>query len=43
MNIEEMDKKELQRGIERGYYPPDTTLDEYYYLVNKAIDKQRGK
>ena len=40
---EEMDRKAMQEGIERGYYPPDITLDEYHYLVNQAVDRERGK
>lgn len=39
----EMDKLQLQEGIKKGYYPPNTTLEEYCHLVNQAIDRQRGK
>lgn len=40
---EEMDRKAIQEGIEKGYYPADITLDEYHYLVNQEIDRIRGK
>ena len=40
---EEMDRAEMQKGIDRGYYPKDITLDEYHDLVNEAIDRMRGK
>ena len=28
-DFKEQDLKELKKGIERGYYPPDTTLEDY--------------
>jgi len=40
---EEMDRAEMQKGIDRGYYPADITLEEYHDLVNEAIDRMRGK
>ena len=40
---EEMDRKAMQEGIKRGYYPENITLDEYHKLVNDSIDRIRGK